>query len=305
MRGIPYFTKLFLDRFSRKYPKKRVLVLEGGGMRGVFLAGVLQAFTDRYYFPWKLIVGSSAGALNGAAYAAGQIHLARDAFFMELHKGDFIRVANILRPEKHILDLDWMVETIIRGVEPLNIKMLKRSCPVLITATHCGPGDPPETVYLNSRAADVEAALKATAAIPFLYRNFVVYKGLRLLDGALIDPIPYKKAMALGFREEEILVVLTRPRGYRKKEESFWVRKLYETYFKEPQHKPLVQTLDNRYLLYNQQLDELENRHVGIEIIYPPEEFRVNRLTKDKEKIMEGFSLGIAAAKSFLLGSNV
>ena len=63
------------------YPKKKVLVLEGGGMRGIFLTGVLQSFTDRQYFPWDLIIGSSAGALTGTAYAAGQIHLARDAFF--------------------------------------------------------------------------------------------------------------------------------------------------------------------------------------------------------------------------------
>ena len=53
------------------FPKKKVLVLEGGGMRGIFLVGVLQAFAERNYFPWKLVVGSSAGALTGAAYLAG------------------------------------------------------------------------------------------------------------------------------------------------------------------------------------------------------------------------------------------
>lgn len=269
-------------------------------MRGVFLSGVLQAFTDRLYFPWKLIIGSSAGALNGAAYAAGQIHLARDAFFRELHKKDFIRISNILRPEKHILDLDWMVETIIQGEDPMNLKMLKRSCPVLITATHCGEHRPPRTVYLNTKETDIAIALKATAAIPVLYRNFIEYENLSLLDGALINPIPYKKALELGYKENEILVVLTREKGYRKQEESFWIRKLYEAYFDKPEHLPLVRSLDNRYLLYNRQLDELENRHMGIEIIYPPEDFPVNRLTTDKEKIMEGFSQGIGAAKQFL-----
>lgn len=300
MKGISYYIKLFIDRHSRKYPRKKVLVLEGGGMRGVFLTGILQAFADRFYFPWKLIIGSSAGALTGAAYAAGQIHLARDAFFMELHKNDFIRVSNILRPDKHILDLDWMVETIIQGEEPMNIKMLKRSCPVYITATHCGKNQKPRTVYLNSKKANIPLALKASAAIPFLYRNFVEYKKLSLLDGALMDPIPFKKALELGFKEKEILVLLTRPKGYRKKEESFWVKKLYEAYYNEPHHQTLVKAMDNRFFLYNRQLDELENRHVGIEIIYPPEEFPVNRLTRDKEKILEGFSQGIAAGKSFL-----
>ena len=92
------------------FPQKKVLVLEGGGMRGIFLTGVLQAFTDRAYFPWKLIIGSSAGALTGTAYAASQIHLARDAFFTELLTGEFIKISNIVRLEKHILNLDWMID---------------------------------------------------------------------------------------------------------------------------------------------------------------------------------------------------
>ncbi len=136
---------------KKKYPAKRALVLEGGGMRGVFPAGILQAFADRNYFPWKLIAGTSAGALVGTAYAAGQVHLARDAFFTQLLSGDFIRKLNILRPEEHILDLDWLVETIINGSDPLNIRRLKKCCPVLITATNCPPGAPPETVYFSSK----------------------------------------------------------------------------------------------------------------------------------------------------------
>ena len=57
MKEIFYFLRLFIERLSKKYPSKKVLVLEGGGMRGIFLSGVLQAFTDRFYFPWKMIVG--------------------------------------------------------------------------------------------------------------------------------------------------------------------------------------------------------------------------------------------------------
>ena len=55
-----------LKRTGQTFPAKKALVIEGGGMRGIFLTGVLQAFTDRGYFPWKLIIGSSAGALTGA-----------------------------------------------------------------------------------------------------------------------------------------------------------------------------------------------------------------------------------------------
>lgn len=289
LRGTPCYGK-----------RKKVLVLEGGGMRGIFLTGVLQSFTDRDYFPWKTIIGSSAGALTGTAYAARQIHLARDAFFTELLSGKFIKLSNIIRPEKHILNLDWMVETIINGSEPLDGRALSRACPVLVTATDCRPDNPPRTMYFSSRRDDMTVALKATAAIPVLYRGFVEYGRHHLLDGGLLDPIPYGKALEMGFDEDEILVVVTRQRGYRKKEESFWIRSLYESYYKDHRYRFLVEAIGSRYLLYNKTLDDLEQRHRGIDVIYPPDEFRVDRLSRDEKKILEGFAQGVAAGKEYL-----
>ena len=287
-------------RFRKKYPSKKVLVLEGGGMRGIFLTGVLQAFSDRDYFPWKLIIGSSAGALTGAAYASRQIHLARDAFFTKLLTGEFIHYTNILRQGKHVLDLDWMVETIIRGEEPLDEKKIRKSVPMIITATNCPKSSRPETIYLNSKKDDIFTALKATSAIPVLYKSFVQYKDYQFLDGALLDPIPYKKALEMGYREDEILVIVTRQKGYRKKEESFWVKALLESYYKNQEYRHLVELLKNRYKLYNISRENLENVHTGIDVIYPPRDFRVDRLTKDEKKILEGFEQGIHEGIMFL-----
>jgi predicted patatin/cPLA2 family phospholipase len=285
--------KHLLDRITNRFagvtPRKKVLVLEGGGMRGIFLTGVLQAFSDRHYFPWKIILGSSAGALTGAAYAAQQIHLARDSFFTKLLTGDFIHFSNILRQDRHILDLDWMVDTILRGEEPLDEKKLKKALPVIITATHCGKNSSPQTIYLNSKTDDLSIALKATSAIPFLYKGFVAYKDYQLLDGALLDPIPYKKALAMGYKENEIVVILTRGRGYRKKEESFWVRTILESYYNKREYRHLVELLKTRYRLYNRIRDDLELYHRGIDVIYPPQNFRVDRLSQDAKKILEGF----------------
>lgn len=282
------------------FPKKKVLVLEGGGMRGIFLTGVLQAFADRGYFPFKKILGSSAGALTGTAYAARQIYIARDAFFSELLSGNFIQLSNILRVEQHILNLDWMVETIIQGQDPLNITYLKRSIPVIITATHCSEHNPPETIYLNSKKDDILVSLKATAAIPVLYRGFVHYGDYKFLDGGLLDPVPYKKALEMGYKEDEILVVLTRKKGYRKKEESFWIRTIYESYYRDEKHRFLVQAMENRFMMYNRIIDELEHVHTGIDIIYPPDDFNVDRLSKDPRRIMEGFEQGVHAGRNFL-----
>jgi len=285
----------------RTFPLKKVLVLEGGGMRGIFPVGVLQAFTERGYFPWKMVIGSSAGALTGAAYITGQIHLARDAFFTKLLSDKFIHLSNFFRQDKHILDLDWMIDTIVNGKEKLNIKRLQQSCPLLITATAIIENLKPHTIFLDSRKDDPLIALKASAALPFLYKGFIRYKEHFLLDGGLLEPMPYKKALNLGFKEEEILVVLTRPKGYRKKEESFLNRHIYEYYYKDPKYSHLVKSLASRHELYNRQLNDLENKHKKIDILYPPEDFEVKRLTQDEKKILAGFEQGITAAVSYLI----
>lgn len=283
------------------FPRRKVLVLEGGGMRGIFLVGVLQAFWERGYCPWQCIIGTSAGALIGTVYAACQIHLARDAFFSELLTGQFIRMANIFRPEKHVLNLDWMVDSFVNGhVDKLNTGRLRNfSSPVLIVATNLYPNDPLRPKYLSTKKDNIPIALKASAAIPFLYRNFVPYKNELLMDGSVCDPIPYKKALELGFSEKDILVVATRPRGYRKQRESFWVKMLCESYYNEERYKYLIEALNNHCYMYNQLLDELEERSC-IDVIYPPDDFKVKRLTRNQEKILEGFEQGVRAARSYL-----
>lgn len=294
--------RFVLNRLQGR-PRKKALVLEGGGMRGIFLVGVMQAFSDRGYFPWQAIIGTSAGALIGAVSAARQIHLARDAFFSGLLSNQFIRVANLFRPEKHVLNLDWMVNNFTGQEEPLDLRRLRTtSCPVMIVATCFYQHAPLRPIYLDSRFDDVPRALKASAAIPFLYRNFVAYKDEMLMDGSVCDPLPYKKALDMGFREHEILVVTTRPKGYRKMRRSFWVKKLYESYYKEEQYQYLLTALQDHHNRYNRLLDELEQNHPDIDVIYPPEDFRVNRLSRNEEKIMAGFVQGVIAGRDYLLG---
>jgi len=282
------------------FPDKKALIIEGGGMRGVFLTGVLQAFSDRGYFPWEMIAGSSAGALTGTLYASGQIHLARDAFFSSLLTGDFIRFENIVNPKKHIMDLDWMMDAVLKQDEDLDMRKLKKTCPVYITATLCREDSLPRPVYFNSHKDDILTVLKATAALPVLYRGFVHYNENKYLDGGLFEPFPYMKALELGYKEEDILVILSRPEGYRKKQESFWVSKMIEFYYNDSSYYYFVKSLEGRYKRYNEILDDLENKYKGIDVIYPPADFKVERLTRDEKKILEGFSQGVEASKKYL-----
>ena len=293
---------IIVDLFKKKKKGtgKKALVLEGGAMRGIFTCGVLTAFHDRQFFPWEIIIGSSAGAINGASYSAGQISLSRDAYFTELLSGGFIYIRNFIHPKKHILNLDWMIKKIVMGEEPLNTKILRQNCPVIITATHVEENAPPRTIYLSTKRDDIITSLKATAALPYLYRGFVEYDGYSLLDGGILDPIPYRKMLEMGYREDEILVILTRPQGYRKKEESFWIKTLLELYYHDPKYRFLIDVLENRYKHYNKILNDLENKHPGIEIIYPPKNYKVDNLSRDRAQMLTGFTQGISAGRDFL-----
>ncbi|MBW2220182.1 MAG: hypothetical protein JRF40_11925, partial [Deltaproteobacteria bacterium] len=122
----------------------------------------------------------------------------------------------------------------------------------------------------------------------------------QFLDGSLLDPIPFHKALSLGFNEEEILVIASRNKGYRKKQESFWIKALYENYYKDTRYRFLVEAMDNRYTKYNNLLDDLYHNHPGISVIDPPKEFKLNRITRDRDKLIQGFELGVSTAKSWL-----
>ena len=293
--GLLNFSNLFKKRRERK-----VLVIEGGGMSGIFLTGVLQSFTDQKYFPFKLIVGTSAGALSGCVYAAGQVHVARDAFFSDSLSEHLIQLKNIFNTEKHVLDLDWMIDFFLQGPEPLNVKTLRKACPVIITATHCPYDKPLEKKYFNSRKDDLASVLKATAAMPFVYRGFVEYKNCKLLDGGTLDPIPFYKALEMGYKDEDILVLATKPKGYRQKQESLLVRILIDKYYNDPGHRNIVNELNKHHIKYNMILDDMEHNHPNIEVIYPPEDFDVDRLTTDMKKIIEGFQQGVMAGNKYM-----
>ncbi|MFC1591913.1 patatin family protein [Thermodesulfobacteriota bacterium] len=283
------------------YPAKKVLIVEGGGMRGIFAAGALHAFSDRGYFPWKLIIGTSAGAITATVYAAGQIHLLRDVFFTDLLSGNFVQLSNLFRSSKHVIDLDRLVEKLFHHDEALNLRALRRGCPVLVTATRFHTEKPPETVFLHSKKDDLRQALKASAALPIFYSGFVTCSNQQLLDGGILNAIPYSKALKMGYREEDILVVVTRKKGFRKRPLSLGYRTFYESYYREPQYRHLLEAIKNQYLAYNKFLDSLEHEHKKIDVIYPPDDFRVDRLTKDAKKIIDGFEQGIQAGKQFLL----
>ena len=144
------------------------LVVEGGGMRGVFSTGLLDGFLERKFDPFCLCIGVSAGATSIAAYLAGMYGRNRK-IYAELSVGpEFVNHWRFLRGG-HFMDLDWMWNQTISRMRLDLDRIYSRRRPFLVGMTDVRTGAP---VYRITSAADLEQVLKASSALPVIYRGF-------------------------------------------------------------------------------------------------------------------------------------
>ncbi len=186
------------------------LVAEGGGQKGIFTAGVLDAFLDNEFWPFDLKVGVSAGAQNLAAYSARARQYAKAAIQQLTTREHFFRPARFFTGGNAI-DLDWYFEQVAHHdtlkfpTKPHNLLPDNNFFAVASDA------DTLEAHYLHTWHSNMLPHLKASSAIPFLYRSGVEVSGRRMMDGGVADPLPVKWAYMRGARQ--IWVIRTVPAG--------------------------------------------------------------------------------------------
>ncbi|MCL2481785.1 MAG: patatin family protein [Spirochaetaceae bacterium] len=271
-------------------PKGCALVLEGGGTRGFYSAGVFEAFIDAgIMFPY--IIGVSAGAANVLSYISGQS--GRNRQIVEKYVGNpkYVSKRNLLFhrsffgmkfifhevPQKHVF-LDW---------EMFN----KQDITLLTGALDCNTG---QTVWFNK--SDVTPMLEATMAscsVPLLSPIFK-FRGYKLLDGGIADPIPIEKSVSDGNTFH--VIVLTRNKGYQKS--VFKYKNILKLFYSK--YPKLIEAILNRHTIYNRQLalcEQLEKEGKAI-IIRPLKPLKLNDSTgRDIAKILELYDEGHEEAK--------
>jgi predicted patatin/cPLA2 family phospholipase len=187
------------------------LVLEGGGMRGVVSAGMTAAL-ERLGLSaaFDLVVGASAGALNGAAFLAGVAAGSAAAYHGTLASREFVNPARLLlgRPA---LDVGWVVRNAHEGLDAgRHERTLASATPLHCLAVDVDTAEPVDLTGMRS-VEELCAVLLASSRMPWVGGDPVELAGHRYLDGGLAAPIPV--ATALGAGATHVLVCQTRPHG--------------------------------------------------------------------------------------------
>ncbi|OWY39593.1 patatin family protein [Xenophilus sp. AP218F] len=266
------------------FQPKKALVAEGGAMRGIFAAGVLDTFMEQNHQPFDLAIGVSAGSTNLIGYLAGDYRRNYQIITKHARSKRFMNVWRFLRGG-HLCDVRWLWQASYRDT-PLNVeRYLQGPCPLWAVTTNADTG---EAGYYRVTEANMHCVLPASCAIPLAYRDFIRINGAPMTDGGLADPIPVKRAYEQGARD--ITVILSHPLGYHEPQ-GHWLRAL-RPFFKE--HPSLYDSLLAYPERYNQALAFIQKppADCALRIIAPPSNFMVNSFTTDLSQLKIGYQLG-------------
>ena len=233
----------------------RALLVEGGGVRAAFAAGVLDALLEEDE-AFDLVAGTSAGALLAAAYLAGQKGRSLRVLRHPDCRAAFGRITDFLRGGD-LVDLELLHEAADR-LEPLDAEaMLAHPARFLLTVTDVASG---VGHVIQPSAAELTDALKATSALPIAVRSPIAVRGMTCLDGGIAIPLPVQEVLDLG--ATELVVVRTRQATYRNSGRS---GRLAAPWFERKQ-PALAEALRRRGDVYNAMADLLEHPPEGITV---------------------------------------
>ena len=271
---------------------KTALVLEGGGLRGVFTCGVLDCFMDKgIHFPFT--VGVSAGACNGLSFMSGQRGRARASNIDLMDKYHYIGFRYLLT-QRCIMDFKLLFEDFPERIIPYDYDAyFSNPDRFVMVTTNCLTG---KAEYLEERSssARVMDIVRASSSLPFA-SPITYVDGIPMLDGGIADSIPVEYAISQGY--EKIVVVLTRNKGYRKRNSSMPLAKV--AYRKYPN---LQKALAERNAVYNRTMDlverlEDEGRIIAIR---PSKPVEVGRMEKDTSKLAALYEEGYNEASRLI-----
>ncbi|MDR0968923.1 MAG: patatin family protein [Lentimicrobiaceae bacterium] len=258
------------------------IVLEGGGFRAIFVAAALEVFHRHHlFFPYAM--GVSAGAAYGVSYVSRQQgrNLETNKYINDKR---YCGIKHLLKNGDYF-NWNFIYKQIPEMLLPLDYNELKNSSTRFYVAlTHC---ETAQTVYLNANTNLPErlcALLSATSSLPFISKIKKIDEQ-PYLDGGISNAIPIEHGFENGC--QKLVVVLTRPKEYRKEEDSKTTNQLYKVFYRK--YPELFKLMHERASRYNKKLTEIEKLtdEGKIFIVRPNEHIPIGRLENNPDALQK------------------
>lgn len=271
---------------------KTALILEGGGMRGLYTAGVLDILMKNDIYT-DVAVGVSAGALFGINYKSKQPGRVLRYNIKYAGNPSYTGWKSLLKTG-NLMNKKFWFEDIPFKLDPMDCETYrnnKTEFHAVVTNLLNGKAEYKNIFDLENE--ECMEYLRASGSLPFCSKPVIV-NGIPYLDGGIADSIPVKEYFEMGYRK--IIVVLTRPENYRKNGSIHCANLFYKKY------PEFVKTLSSRNEAYNEQCDYVETlEKAGVFLVIRPSEFiDISRTETDRKIMQQMYDLGIKDAQNKL-----
>lgn len=267
------------------------IILEGGAMRSMFSAGVLDFFLDND-IEIPNVMAVSAGAYAGMNYVSGQRGRVMDAIIKPLETEKYLGFRTFLK-KGTFFDMDLLFDEIPKKRAPFDFQTFSQSAKRFITSTvNCLTG---EAVYYDEfEDEDIFFKIcRAANSLPFIARITEI-DGVPMLDGGMADAIPIGKALEEGWKK--IVVVVTRDAKYRKKQRHLYIAMIKLLYHKYPKFVRMVMGRAARYNHSLEVLEDLEKEGKAF-ILRPAEHMGLTNNEADADRLREYYKHGYEVAE--------
>ncbi len=269
------------------------LVLEGGALRGIYTAGVLDVLLKSNIKVDK-IIGVSAGALFGVNYKSNQPGRALRYNKKYCNNKNYMSYYSFFTTG-NIVNKDFCFDKLVNELDPFDYETFSNNkIDFYATVTNLETGKAEYPLIKDLRNEKDSEYLRASGSMPFVSK-IVEIDGKKYLDGAIADSIPVDKMLTMSV--DKIIVVPTRPIDFRRRRKTSILNKL-----KYRKYPIFAYKLSNRYKMYNEEVEriiDLENQG-KVFVIRPSRFVNIKRLEKNPEIIQEMYDLGVSDTKSKL-----
>jgi predicted patatin/cPLA2 family phospholipase len=267
------------------------IVIEGGGLRGAFAVGALDELDRVLPVRPAHVFATSSGAPNAAYYATGQIADGVRIWEQHTHGSQLLDFGNLLRPAP-VMKIDELVAVFRDQIKLQAARLTDERPSVHISLTEVESG---QNHVLRATPDNVFALLTAAMAIPVAYGKVVPVEQGLYIDGGFGAPVAIREALALGL--DGIVVVLTKPRGHRRKPNAFaeWLQ--CSSYAAYPHARTAIRAKWRNYNATMELIDAHEQAGKLV-VIRPAAELPASRLSRSQARILASIELGRSAVRA-------